>query len=76
MIKPYNLIHRSVQYLITTYGKLVGNGMVWKPLVVAMVGIWYKICEIYCIEYAIVLNYMLEIATPDPYPDKYPGKNQ
>jgi hypothetical protein len=22
--------------------------MVWKPLVVAMVGIWYKICEIYC----------------------------
>ena len=25
------------------YGKLVGNGMVWKPLVVAMVGIWYKL---------------------------------
>jgi hypothetical protein len=22
--------------------------MVWKPLVVAMVGIWYKNCEIYC----------------------------
>ena len=28
------------------------------------------------VEYAIVLNYMLEIATPDPYPDRYPEKNQ
>jgi hypothetical protein len=26
------------------------------------------------VEYAIVLNYMLEIARPDPYPDNYPGK--
>jgi hypothetical protein len=26
------------------------------------------------VEYAIVLNYMLEIARPDPYPDKYSGK--
>ena len=26
------------------------------------------------VEYAIVLNYMLEIARPDPYPDKYPEK--
>ena len=28
------------------------------------------------VEYAIVLNYMLEIATPDPYPDEYLEKNQ
>ena len=50
MINPYDLVHRSVQYLTVPhyYGKLVGNGMVWKPLVVAMVGIWYKSFEIYC----------------------------
>jgi hypothetical protein len=28
------------------------------------------------VEYDNVLNYMLEIARPDPYPDKYPEKNQ
>jgi hypothetical protein len=28
------------------------------------------------VEYAIVLNYMMETARPDPYPDKYPEKNQ
>jgi hypothetical protein len=28
------------------------------------------------VEYAIVLNYMLEVARPDPYPEKYPEKNQ